>query len=263
MSRLSQLREQIDACRPGSDDLALPALAELAAAVEQDRAVVEALHRSQRFDQAVAAAMHDLSVPAGLADRLLAACQREQPTPSKVAEHPASQGLSRRAWLIAIGSTATAVAATVAAWQMARPARAVSPDELSLAVSQWASDGQVPAAEWKAPARLPAAYQPPLAIKAPVNRWRSLLPAKGGLATSGVAIHFTPPAAPRAMLFVISSRAKFPLSATPKAIPTPSRFQGAKAVAWQNPSTGLVYVLFVVEDGHQRLESFLPGVKLA
>jgi hypothetical protein len=65
------------------------------------------------------------------------------------------------------------------------------------------------------------------------------------------------------MLLVVSSRAKFPLSATPKAIPAPSGFPGAKAVAWQNPTTGLVYVLFVVEDGRQRLEHFLPGVKLA
>jgi len=264
MSRVSHLREQIDACRPGSDDLALPALAELADAVEQDRAVAEALARSQRFDQAVAAAMHDVSVPAGLADRLLAACERDKPAPaSQVAEPTAGRRYSRRNWMIAIGSTAAVLLAGLAAWQFARPARVVSADELSMAVSQWASDGQALAAEWKTPARLPGAYKPPPAIKAPVNRWRSLPLAKGGFAAGGAAIYFTPPGAPRAALFVFSSRAKFSLPATPVAIPTPSGFPGGKAVAWQNPKSGLVYVLFVVEDRGQRLESFLPGVKLA
>ena len=36
MKRIAQLREQIDACRPGSDDLALPALAPLAQAAESE-----------------------------------------------------------------------------------------------------------------------------------------------------------------------------------------------------------------------------------
>ena len=264
MNRIRHLREQIDACRPGSDDLALPALAELAAAVEQDRAVAAALARSQRFDQAMAAAMHDVSVPAGLAERLLAACERDKPAPaSAVAEPAAGRRHSRRIWMIAIGSTAAALLAAAAAWQFARPARVVSGEELSLAVVHWASDGQLLANQWKQPAQLPAAYRPPKGIKGTVNRWRSLPLAKGGFASQGAAMHFTPPGAPRAMLFVFSSRAKFSLPATPVEIPTPSGFPGGKAVAWQNPKSGLVYVLFVVEDRGQRLEHFLPGVKLA
>jgi hypothetical protein len=37
MSQFSQLREQIDACRPGSDDLSLPAMAELTAVARMRR----------------------------------------------------------------------------------------------------------------------------------------------------------------------------------------------------------------------------------
>src|SRR5688572_10680083 len=70
MSQNSRYREQIDACRPGSDDLALPALAELAGAVESDRALADVFARSQRFDRAVSAAMHDVPLPAGLLERL-------------------------------------------------------------------------------------------------------------------------------------------------------------------------------------------------
>src|SRR5688572_5213675 len=70
MSQNQPYREQIDACRPGSDDLSLPALAGLAQAVEQDSAVAKELARSQRFDHAVSAAMHDVPLPAGLLERL-------------------------------------------------------------------------------------------------------------------------------------------------------------------------------------------------
>src|SRR5688572_16217343 len=70
MNANQPFREQIDACRPGSDDLSLPALVGLAAAVDRDRGVAEELSRSQRFDRAVSTAMHDLPLPAGLLERL-------------------------------------------------------------------------------------------------------------------------------------------------------------------------------------------------
>src|SRR5688572_2368552 len=72
MDKVLSLREQIDACRPGSDDLSLPGLAELAQAAQEDRAVAEELDRSQRFDRAVLSALHDVPVPGDLCERLLA-----------------------------------------------------------------------------------------------------------------------------------------------------------------------------------------------
>jgi hypothetical protein len=81
MNRIDELREQIDACRAGSDDLHLPELAGLAQAVGHDgaaentadeTAIAREFDRSQRFDRSVVSALHDVSVPAGLLERLLA-----------------------------------------------------------------------------------------------------------------------------------------------------------------------------------------------
>src|SRR4029453_1010408 len=77
MSRIDQLREQIDACRTGGDDLHSPDLGELAQAIGEggapaDPAIVNEFDRSQRFDRAVVSALQDIAVPAGMLERLLA-----------------------------------------------------------------------------------------------------------------------------------------------------------------------------------------------
>jgi hypothetical protein len=151
----------------------------------------------------------------------------------------------------------------VAAWQLSHPARQVTRDEVSLAVADWASDGQLPAGAWSPANMLSAAYAPPSAIKRPVNRWRWLPASQRAALSKGVAIHFNPPTRSRAMLFVFSSSGNVQLPAFPVAIPAPTGFPGGKAVAWQNAKTKLIYVLFVVEDGDQRLEHYLPALRNA
>ena len=94
MNRIDQLRQQIDACRAGSDDLYRPELAELAKAMCQgnsagdptaaDPAVVREFDRAQRFDQCVVSALHDVAVPPGLLQKLLA--QASQPSVGQDAE---------------------------------------------------------------------------------------------------------------------------------------------------------------------------------
>ena len=61
----------IDACRPDHDDLADAELSALAARLDADPQARLAFERSQRFDRAVLAAMHDLPVPDGLSEKLL------------------------------------------------------------------------------------------------------------------------------------------------------------------------------------------------
>lgn len=64
--------EQVDACRPDSNDLALPELAGLAAAVDRDSALVAHLRKSQQVDQIIGLAVRQVPVPSGLQQRLLA-----------------------------------------------------------------------------------------------------------------------------------------------------------------------------------------------
>jgi hypothetical protein len=68
-----RLRELIDAARPGSEDLADPDFALLAERARQNAQLRRTLQRSQRLDSAIGDALHDLAVPAGSVDRLLAA----------------------------------------------------------------------------------------------------------------------------------------------------------------------------------------------
>jgi hypothetical protein len=68
----AQLRELLDALRPGSDDLSRSEFAELVQRLQRDPQFKEVAARSQRLDQAISDAMHDLPIPAGAVDRLLA-----------------------------------------------------------------------------------------------------------------------------------------------------------------------------------------------
>jgi len=68
----AQLRELLDALRPGSDDLSRSEFAELALRLQRDPQFKEMATRSQRLDQSIGDAMHDLPIPTGSVDRLLA-----------------------------------------------------------------------------------------------------------------------------------------------------------------------------------------------
>ena len=66
-----QIRQQIDACRPSTDDLSLPELAELADELQCNRQLRETFARAQAVDTRIAHVMDDVSLPAGLEQRLL------------------------------------------------------------------------------------------------------------------------------------------------------------------------------------------------
>lgn len=258
MSINRQLREQIDVCRPGSDDLALPALAELAAAAEHDRAVAAELLRSQRFDRAVSAALQDLPAPAGLMERLLAAVEANKPAlPAPIEQTPSRW--TRRRLLLAAGSlAAVALLAVTAVLFVPRPQQQVTQEELSLAVAEWVNGRGVVPSDWVA-TPLPTKFAIPSSInrKQP-SRWRPLAASGDGWSGSGVAMDLNPPTGAPAMLFVGSSKARFGVPSVPTRLPVSGLPGGRmKAVAWQNPTTNLLYVLVVTEDRGQRLEDFL------
>jgi hypothetical protein len=258
MTEIRKLREQIDACRPGSDDLALPALADLAAAAGRDAAVAAELARSQRFDQAVSVALHELPVPAGLMERLLAATEANKPSPQSGPEPEAGRSRwTRRRLLVWAGSLASVLLLAATTFLVvSRPSREVTQEELGLAVAQWANVNVAPNS-WKTASSLPAKFSIPdaISVKRP-SKWRSLAVTGRGWAGHGVAMDLTA-TNPRAMLFVVSSPAKFQVTSKPAPI-TVSGFPGrVSARAWQNPTTRLLYVLVVVEAGTQRLDDFL------
>jgi hypothetical protein len=82
----SEIREAIDACQSGGDDLRSPALSPLAEVLACDPRWQTVYQRSQRCDAAIRRAVQDVPVPAGLCERLLTVAAES--TPAAVASAP-------------------------------------------------------------------------------------------------------------------------------------------------------------------------------
>lgn len=155
--------QRMDACRPHCDDLKAPEMAELAAVLEGHPELRAQLERSRRFDAAVIAACHDVAVPAGLADRLLAAVCRQAPihpetvdvgtnqqdaserTPDDPATSTNSASNSIRGrnrnrvrWGVALGTALTLVLAASFWWNSSRNSM-VTEAQLDAATREWLS----------------------------------------------------------------------------------------------------------------------------
>jgi hypothetical protein len=74
-----KLRELLDACRPASGDLELPELEPLRELVKDDPRWADAFDTAQRWEQSMQQLCHDVPIPAGLEERLLARLHQEVP----------------------------------------------------------------------------------------------------------------------------------------------------------------------------------------
>jgi hypothetical protein len=265
MSTTGRLREQIDACRPGSGDLSLPALAELARAAEHDLAVADELARSQRFDAKVHAALHDIPVPTGLAQRLLETAPGPAPAveidlqPTSVAcqeTRTRRAGLPRRQWMIVGGSLALTVLVAATWYQFwHQQQRVVAMEELGGVVTTWF--GTLPSNRWQATALPRGIVIDPAVVAGQSSRWQRFSGAgPTGWSAAVTAIDLTPPGTGgrRTILFVVRSPAKF--SVPPRPAPTIrlALSRGLAGTAWQRQGSSLLFVL-VVEG--QQLENHL------
>jgi hypothetical protein len=266
MTHINQLREQIDACRPGTADLSLAEMAELAAAVSQDPEVADELSRSQQFDRGVVQALHAAPVPPGLADRLVAAVQAEPMPELGLAEKREAverigsvrRRFSRRQWWLAGGGMALAAMLAAVAFPFLRPAQIVARDELGADVAGWLAN--LNANKWQsvASAALPKESSLDPAVNGHALRWQSF-PARGNSGWAGkvTAVDLRPADQPRAILFVIRSSARFSVPAAPTVARPLTLSRGFAATAWQREQRGVLFVLVVEEDRGQRLEDFL------
>jgi hypothetical protein len=258
----SELREAIDACRPGSADLSLPEFARLAEAIERDPAVAAELARGQRFDGLVAEALDDVPVPAGLAERLLAkaASSRLSTAVHSATESAATEAAagelatpadrsSRRRWLwrVAGAGLATAAVAVLAvfagplAWGPATP-RKVSTQDLLAEVDTWMNSSSQDNAGWqKMTTRAPAGFSRPSAVIRPPRQWLSF---KTGGGDAAVAYDLSA-AGSRATLFVVETKARYPVGPLPYST-VPGATGGRQIAGWQSPTH--LYVL-VVDQG--------------
>jgi hypothetical protein len=271
MSRLDHLREQIDACRPGSRDLAAPELAELSQALKSDAHVAEEFSRAQAWDRTLVSALADVPVPPGLADRLLAAAADASPSepPRADALEAAAKSTKRRRlrvsrWQLLAGtSLALTLALCVAIYQSVQPAKIVTQQELSGAVESWLS--QVQPAAWTPLQRgnYPRGIAPDTAVPAmPQGSQQIRFNSPAGWSANVTALNLAPAGrlkAPQAVLFVVRSSARFIVPPNPASTKRLDLSRGIKAVAWQRMNSPWLYVLAVEEAGGQKLNDYLQA----
>jgi hypothetical protein len=256
----NRYREQIDACRPGTGDLSLPALADLACDAETDKVVADEIARSERFDRAVSTAMHDVPLPAGLLERLESRLATEDVTDILTGEvallPPAATNLSRRRILAAALSLAALVLIAVGAMFWPRLGREISNEQLVEMVGRWQQG--VATDKWKsvtADTAPPAGFPVPIEVRRQPTAWQSFVTPDG---QRGVVFNLTTDLRP-ARLYVIASRDKYSLPTIPY-----GRLSGASgglAVgAWY--SGGLLYVV-VVDEAGQSLSDYIREKKTA
>lgn len=254
-----ELLAAVDACRPDSDDMQLPEVA--AAIADHPPQLVNRLRGYiERTDRAIAAATQRMSVPEGLAERILAnlahqtpagACPADVRQPADRADRPrpsiAARPWRRRHFKIALGA---AVAATVCLIAFGlRPNR--EPIDVA-AVEQFARDVYTADAEMlttSAPREFPIDAR---LAGARIRGWREM--ASGFLDLPAIAYTLTNNRGVGATLYVVNprSRSLASIATTPRPIVSTG---GLTIGVWQNG--GQLYVL-VVPGGTREFRSYIP-----
>jgi hypothetical protein len=251
--------EQIEACRPGSDDLQLPEVSDAGAGIDTDPSVHALYAKSQRYDTAVSRAMHEVAVPDGLADRLLARLATGRSAAlaasanalttedaSEVAPPPCDAsravGWSRRRLLTLVSTIAATVVVgvSVARYLQSEPDTSVE----SLA-DMWLAELD---ANWVAMNQAPRNYVVPAAITAEATGWQRIPSVNRSL---GVVYRLENPQAAIARLFVVRlAKAGLPSSPPVK----PQWTTGGRSIGyWQ---TGELTFVLVVEGNEDDYRSF-------
>jgi hypothetical protein len=260
----SNFIEQVEACRPGSDDLRA---AELALAAERIASHGEARHyyeRVQQADNRLAMAFHDLPVPEGLAARLLAALDAASPATAVAPvasetsiELPAAAKSRRLALRLALAASLLAVIG--GAWALVGILTPYTDQQCLSAATQ--ASAQLELDRWQniktTPA--PADRQPHTRLFGSVKSWQSLALLNDQRA---VAYRFTN----GAMLLVCQpSKTVAALPIAPPAVPQQKAQQSSGTQVGMWTSGGLVHVLLVsgpIEEYRRMTGATRPVVAL-
>ncbi|MBW8884214.1 MAG: hypothetical protein JF612_05440 [Planctomycetia bacterium] len=220
----------------------------------------------QSFDAALKAALHDVPVPVDLADRIIARLEAETPPEFSTGQMPvrptgqtpAPRGRGRfvsRRVLIAAGSLALVMLMALSFFYLRSAPHEIAREELSGDVTSWLA--ALPVKNWRPMTKLAKGMEVDRAVIAQPRQWQSLSAAHGSDWSGTVtAIDLAPPTAPRAVLFVVRSNARFAVPSTPTAAVRLGLSSGYVGTAWQR-SSGVLFVLVVETDRGQRLEDFL------
>jgi len=268
MSQRPTIREQIDACRPDSDDLHLPEhaadLAELHGSLRESPEVRGDCERIQRNDRIIRSAMQDVSLPAGLEAKLLAAVQAAQTVPltgveRAIQEEPSAEDKSvtsipanipvkgnRRMFIkVAGGAVAASLLVGVIAYLNWSPnEQPITKDELATQVEQWLRAVDVRAmAKPTKPTGLPTGVLGTVAGSSVISS------SQGKITAYSVKLRGS-----SATLLMVATTKAYPVGSLPF---TKIGVSGGWQVgAWQKG--GVLYVIAVPEKSDAHLDQFAP-----
>ena len=250
-----QIMDGIDASRADGHDLQLPELADVAEHVRNDQRARALLERSHRLDRQMRTAMHQVSIPAGLAERIQRAVAAVPAVSDNllpaaapgVPERPAVatdevQRHSARGWkpVAAAIALAASLLVMVGAWQLWFDVPHDPLTEENLAERSMAWD------EGFATAQLPQINEEPRWDRARLQRGVRIDASYDAQSLVGVpatAHSLVAYDGSRATLFVVEEAMRAP-QFPPR---EPSYATGGKAVAYWTTDSGLLHVL-VVQD---------------
>jgi hypothetical protein len=205
--------------------------------------------RLQGFDLRLAAALHDVPVPAGLADRLLARLHAGENSAGHAAapmacvlplvERPAPAAriaIRRRTWMAA--SAAAVVLIATGAWLVFRP-ETQPPDAAELAATWYAALNNS-SVSWTVSGNGPSGFPVPNSIRVPARGWTSV----GKIVGAKGVVYDLGGAGRTAVLFVVRMPSDASLPSRPPVSPQMST--GLTIGVWQ--SGELRYVLVVSGD---------------
>jgi hypothetical protein len=265
MNQRPTIREQIDACRPDSDDLHLPEhaadLAELQGNLRESPEVRGDCERIQKNDRLIRSAMQDVSLPAGLEAKLLGALQAAQAVPLSgveraIQEDPAAEeklvttvpAKGNRRLFIRVAS-GVVVAASVLVGIFVFLSRTpneqpITKDELATQVEQW-----LRAVDVRAMAKPSKPIALPTGVLGTAVGSSSISSPQGKITAYSVMLRGS-----NATLLMVATTKACPVGSLPF---TKIGVSGGWQVgAWQKG--GVLYVIAVPENSGTRLDQFAP-----
>jgi hypothetical protein len=275
MSHPAHIHDLLEAFRPGIDTLEAEEWAPLREALAQDAQLRSRFESIQQSDRLLRTVMHEVPVPAGLAERLLATLATAEEPPSAaeptvtLATSSTSEmkgvpprRMTRRTWGLVVGGALSVASIGLLAflsWPRSNPDDGwMSREELAGHVQTWLTDqGLATSQGWSTDLSGPVATTYPVdpAVQVRPSRWKRIAdPAGSPLVVYELAMRN----GKTALLFV---------SPTPRTVDVPRLpltrwpLTGSRvAGAWQR--SGMLYVLVVDEDGVS-LEDFVRVPRVA
>jgi len=235
----TDIREALDACRAGSDDLQMPELAALRDKLAEDILLRDEYERSQHFDAKLGETFReDIPVPSDLEAKLLASLASQT-----------KPALAPRTWFWRSSLVVTTVLAAsiliIAAFNARHQPQPLDRGEFiqkaSLYVAQVAKNPH-----WQNEATAPERYPTSRCVSLPVHGWQAV---STSFDANAVVYDVTPRNGPSAMLLVIRPTIEICQLREGPPLHPHATTGGQSVAAWQERD--LVFVLVVRGPGHE------------